>query len=159
MKPQVTFVVALKEARRWKRLWPLWSPQQRGRRSSFVGLPNLGINPCVPRACCCWDLCYHFYSCVSSSINIFLGFRLDLRSGDLSASKEQLQCVTLALGTGVVSYQSHKIHFSTCSTFPVGVGTSDSLRRSFWQHREFRPKLSGLLTVADKWLWVLCRIF
>ena len=63
-----------------------------------------------------------------SLLNFILGFGLDLRSGDLSASKEQPQCVTLPLGSGVVSYRSHKIHFSTCSTFPVGIGTSDSLR-------------------------------
>ena len=96
---------------------------------------------------------------VSSSPKLFLGFGLNLRCGDLSASKEQSQCFTLPLGSGVVSYWIHKVHFSTCSTFPVGVRTSNSLRRNFWRRREFRPKLSGLLTVADKWLWVLYRIF
>ena len=71
------------------------------------------------------------FLCVSSSLRIFLGFGLDLWHGDLSASKEQLQRVTFPLGSGVVSYQSHKIHFSTYSAFPVGIGTSDSLRRNF----------------------------
>ena len=65
---------------------------------------------------------------LSSSPTLLLGFRLDLWSGDLSASKEQPQHVTLPLGSGVVSYRSHKIHFSTCSTFLVFIGTSDSLR-------------------------------
>ena len=156
----MTFVVALREARRWRRLWPLWSPQQRERRSSFVGLPNLWINSCLPRAFCCCDLLD--ITCISLSPSLsshFLGFGLDLRSGDLSASKEQPQHVTLPLGSGVVSYRSHKIHFSTCSTFPVGVGTSNSLRWNFWRRREFWLKLSGLPIIADKWLWVLCRIF
>ena len=71
------------------------------------------------------------FLCVSSSPKIFLGFGLDLWSGDLLASKEQLQHVTLPLGSGVVSYRSHKIHFSTCSTFFVGVRTFDSLRQNF----------------------------
>ena len=41
---------------------------------------------------------------LSSSPTLLLGFGLDLWSGDLSASKEQPQCVTLPLGSGVVSY-------------------------------------------------------
>ena len=87
---------------------------------------------------------------LSSSPTLLLGFGLNLWSGDLSASKEQPQRITLPLGSGVVSYRSHKIHFSTCSTFPVGVGTSDSLRQNFGRRWEFRSKLSGLPTVANK---------
>ena len=41
---------------------------------------------------------------LSSSPTLFLGFGLDLRSGDLSASKEQPQHFTLPLGSGVVRY-------------------------------------------------------
>ena len=44
------------------------------------------------------------FLCVSSSLKIFLGFGLDLWSGDLLASKEQPQRVTLPLRSGVVSY-------------------------------------------------------
>ena len=64
---------------------------------------------------------------LSSFPTLLLWFGLDLLSGDLPASKEQTQHFILPLGSGVVSYQSHKIHFSTCSTFPIGVGTSDNL--------------------------------
>ena len=49
---------------------------------------------------------------LSSSPTLLLGFGLNLRSGDLLASKEQPQHVTLPLGSGVVSYQNHKVHFS-----------------------------------------------
>ena len=38
-----------------------------------------------------------------SSLTLLLGFGLDLRSGDLSASKEQPQHFILPLGSGVVS--------------------------------------------------------
>jgi len=38
---------------------------------------------------------------------------------------KQPQRFILLLGSGVVSYWIHKIHFSTCSLFPVGVGTSE----------------------------------
>jgi len=58
--------------------------------------------------------------CLSSSQTLLLGFGLDLRSGDLSASKEQPQHFILPLGSGVVRYVSLKVHFSTCSTFFVG---------------------------------------
>ena len=67
----------------------------------------------------------------SFSPKFLLGFGLDLRNGDLSASKEQPQCITLPLGSEVVSYQSHKVHFSTCSDFHVGAGTPGCLRRNF----------------------------
>ena len=127
----MTFVVALREARRWKRLWPLWSFQQ-GHRSSFVGLPNLGINPCVSRACCCCDLFYHICSCLFVFLsNSSLRFGLDLWSGDLPTSKEQPQHFTLPLGSGVVRYLSLKVYFSTCSEFHVGAGTPGCLRRNF----------------------------
>ena len=159
-KCQITFVVALREARRWKRLRPWWSPQQRGRMSSFVGLPNLRINLCV-LVLVVVEICAIIFVLVglSSSPTLLLGFGLYLWSGDLPASKEQPQHFILPLGSGVVSYRSHKIHFSTCSTFPIGVGTSDSLSWNFWRRREFWLKLSGLPTIADKWLWVLCKIF
>ena len=125
-------MVALKETRRWKRLRPLWSPQQRGHRSSFVGLSNLGINSCVPRACCCCDLFYHICSCWFVLLsNSPLGFGLNLQSGDLLASKEQPQHFTLPLGSGVVRYLSLKVHFSTCSEFHVGAGTPGCLRWTF----------------------------
>ena len=48
----------------------------------------------------------------SFSPKFLLGFGLDLRSGDLLASKEQPQHFTLPLGNGVVSYRIHKVHFS-----------------------------------------------
>ena len=53
---------------------------------------------------------------LSSSPTLVLGFGLDLRSGDLLASKEQPQHFTLPLGSGVVRYLSLKVRFSTCST-------------------------------------------
>ena len=87
---------------------------------------------------------------LSSSPTLLLGFGLDLRSGDLSTSKKQPQHFTLPLGSGVVRYLSLKVRFSTCSTFPVGVGTSDSLRQNFGRRWEFQSKLSGLPTVANK---------
>ena len=66
---------------------------------------------------------------LSSSSTLILGFELDLRSGDLPASKEQLQHFTLPLGSGVVIYLSLKVYFSTCSEFHVGAGTPGCLRR------------------------------
>ena len=122
----MTFMVALREARRWKRLRPLWSPQQWGRRSSFVGLTNLGINPCVPRACCCWDLCYHFCFCLSLSLpNFILGFGLDLRFEGISASREWPNIFTKPLGSGVVRLFIRKVKFGTAFVVHVGIGTSD----------------------------------
>ena len=50
--------------------------------------------------------------CFSSPSKHLLGFGLDLRSGDLPASKEQPQHFTLLLGSGVISYQNHNVHFS-----------------------------------------------
>ena len=41
---------------------------------------------------------------LSSSPTLLLGFGLDLRSGDLPASKEQPQHFILPLGSGVVRY-------------------------------------------------------
>ena len=153
----MTFVVALREARRWKRRWPLWSPQQQGCRSSFVGLPNLRINPCVPCACCCWDLCYHFCFCLSLSLpNFILGFGLDLWFGGISASREWPNIFTKPLGSGVVRLFIRKIKFGTAFVVHVGVGTSDSLCRNFWRRREFRPKLSGLLTLTNKFELSIC---
>ena len=48
---------------------------------------------------------------LSSSPTLLLGFGLDLQSGDLSVSNKQPQHFTLPLGSGVVSYRSHKIQF------------------------------------------------
>ena len=49
----------------------------------------------------------------SFSPKFLLGIGLDLRSGDLLASKEQPQCYILPLGSGVVRYLALKVHFST----------------------------------------------
>ena len=68
---------------------------------------------------------------LSSSPTLLLGFGLDLRSGDLSASKKKRQHFTLPLGSGVVRYVSLKVCFSTCSAILVGAGTPDCLRRNF----------------------------
>ena len=150
-------MVALREARRWKRLRPLWSPQQWGRRSSIVGLPNLEINSCVPRACCCWDLCYHFCFCLSLSLpNFILGFGLDLQFGGISASRGWPNIFILPLGSGVVRLFIRKVKFGTSFVVHVGIGTSDSLCQNFWRRREFRPKLSGLPTVGDKFELSIC---
>ena len=65
---------------------------------------------------------------LSSSPTLLLGFGLDLRSGDLLASKKQPQHFTLPLGSGVVRYLSLKVRFSTCSTILVGAGTPSCLR-------------------------------
>ena len=66
-----------------------------------------------------------------SSPTLLLGFGLDLRSGDLPASKEQPQHFILPLGSGVVRYLSLKVYFSTCSAILVGVGTPGCLRQNF----------------------------
>ena len=50
---------------------------------------------------------------LSSFPTLLLGFGLDLRSGDLPASKEQPQHFTLPLGSGVVRYLLLKVRFST----------------------------------------------
>ena len=68
---------------------------------------------------------------LSFSPTLLLEFELDLRSGDLPASKEQPQHFTLPLGSGVVRYLSLKIYFSTCSKFHIGAGTPGCLRRNF----------------------------
>ena len=68
---------------------------------------------------------------LSSSSTLLLGFGLDLRSGDLLASKEQPQHFTLPLGSGVVRYLSLKVHFSTCSEFHVFARTPGCLHRNF----------------------------
>ena len=83
---------------------------------------------------------------LSSSPTLLLGFGLDLRSGDLLASKEQPQRYILQLGSGVVRYLALKVHFSTCSEILVGAETPGYLRRNF---RLPGPKLSGLPTVTD----------
>ena len=57
---------SLREEGSWKRLRPLWSPQQRGRRNSFVGLPNLGINR-VSRVLTSITCDYSIYCCGCSS--------------------------------------------------------------------------------------------
>ena len=68
---------------------------------------------------------------LSSSPTLLLGFGLNLRSGDLPASKEQPQHFILPLGSGVVRYFSLKVHFSTCSAILVGARTPGCLRRIF----------------------------
>ena len=68
---------------------------------------------------------------LSSSTTLLLGFGLDLRSGDLLASKEQPQHFILPQGSGVVRYLSLKVHFSTCSENLVGAETPGCLRRNF----------------------------
>ena len=66
---------------------------------------------------------------LSSSPTLLLGFGLDLRSGDLLASKKQPQHFTLPLGSGVVRYLSLKVCFSTCSVILGSAGTPGCLRR------------------------------
>jgi hypothetical protein len=131
----VTFVVALREARRCKRLQPWWSPQQRGRRSSLVGLLNLRINPLshvlVVVVICLLLLAF----ALSLSPNLPLRVWSWSTIGGFLASRKWPNIFTLPLGRGVVSYQSHKVHLSTCSSFPIGVGTADSLCRNFWHVR------------------------
>ena len=68
---------------------------------------------------------------LSSSPTLLLGFGLDLRSGDLSASKKKRQHFTLPLGSGVVRYVSLKVHFSTCSSILIGAETPGCLHRNF----------------------------
>ena len=68
---------------------------------------------------------------LSSFLTLLLRFGLDLQSGDLPTSKEQLQHFILPLGSGVVRYLPLKIHFSTCSAILVGVRTLGCLRRNF----------------------------
>ena len=69
---------------------------------------------------------------LSSSQTHLLEFGLDLRSGDLQASKKKPQHFNLPLGRGVVRYLSLKVCFSTCSTILVGAGSPSCLRRNFW---------------------------
>ena len=61
---------------------------------------------------------------LSSSPTLLLGFGLDLRSGDLLASKEQPQHFILPLESVVVRYLSLKVRFNTCSAILVGAGNS-----------------------------------
>ena len=68
---------------------------------------------------------------LSFSPTLLLGFGLDLRSGDLTPSKEQPQHFILPLGSGVVSYLALKLHLSTCRKINVGVDTPGCLRRNF----------------------------
>ena len=65
---------------------------------------------------------------LSSSPTLLLGFVLDLRRGDLPASKKQPQHFILPLGSGVVRYLSLKVCFSTCCAILVGAGTPSCLR-------------------------------
>ena len=154
----MTLVVALREATRWKRLRPWWSPQQRGRRNSLSGVAE----PQDKLLCHVWLLFLRF-TCITCiclyTLTSFLGFGLDLWFRGLLVSRKALNILISPLDSGVVSCGSHKVHLSTYTSFPVGVGTTDSLRRNFWQRWKFWPKLSGLSTVANKWLWVLYRIF
>ena len=65
---------------------------------------------------------------LSSFPTLLLVFGLDLRSGDLPASKEQPQHYILQPGSGVVRYLDLKVHISTCSEILVGAGTPGCLR-------------------------------
>ena len=99
-----------------------------------MGLPNHGINSCVPHACCCCDLCYHICSCWFVFLpNSPLRVWTRLRSGDLLVSKKQPQHFTLPLGSGVVRYLSLKVRFSTCS----------ANSRRCWNSRLFASELLG----------------
>ena len=147
----MTFVVALREARRWKRLRPLWSPQQRGCRSSFMGLPNLMINSYVPRACCCCDLCYQ----ICSSWFVFLPNsppRVWTRSTKWwpSGVKEATPTLHLTTRSGVVRYLSLKVHFSICSAIVLGTETPGCLRRNFWV-----PKVPAQTIETSDYHWHL----
>ena len=136
----MTFVVTLREAKRWKRLRPWWSPQQRGRWSSLVGLPNLRINPCVQCACCCDCSRLLIFVCLSLSLpNIILGFGLDLWFGGIMASREWPNIFTKPLRSGVVRLFIRKVKFGTTFIVHIGIGTAD-VCRNFWRRREFRPK-------------------
>jgi len=68
---------------------------------------------------------------LSSSPTLLLGFVLDLRRGDLPASKKQPQHFTLPVGSGGVRYLSLKVRFSTCSAILVGFRTPGCLRQNF----------------------------
>ena len=65
---------------------------------------------------------------LSTCLSLILGFGPDLQIGGSLRSRKHLDNFILRLGSGVVSYWLHKVHLSTCNSFPVGVGTSDSLR-------------------------------
>ena len=69
---------------------------------------------------------YYLYLLVSLSTS-FLGFGGDLHFGGFSTLRKWSNILTLPLGSDVVSLGSHKVHLSTCSSFPIGVGTSSSL--------------------------------
>ena len=68
---------------------------------------------------------------LSSSPTLLLGFGLDLWSCGLPVSKEQPQHFTLPLGSGVVTYLSLKVYFSTYSEFHVGAATPGCLCQNF----------------------------
>ena len=131
----------MREARRWKRLRPWWSPQQQGRRSSFVGLSNLGINRCLYvlvvvlfAITCSW---------LSAFLSIyFLGFGPNLKSGVILASRDWPYISTKPLESGVVSDFILKIHIVTDFVVHVGVETSTSLRWNF-RHPEVPTQTAG----------------
>jgi hypothetical protein len=93
-----------------------------------VGLPNLRINPLSRVLVVVVVMCLVLlvFACLSLSTSL-LGFGLDLRFGGFSVSRKWPNISTLPLGSGVVSYRSYKVHFSTCSSLPVSVGTSETL--------------------------------
>ena len=87
-----------------------------------------------------------------SSPTLLLGFGLDLRSGDLSASNKQPQHFTLPLGSGVVRYLSLKIRFSTCSAILVGAGTPGCSGSSGPNRPDFRLSLTFDFEIMQKFL-------
>ena len=66
-----------------------------------------------------------------SPSSYFLGFGPNLQIGGAPRLRKHLDYFILPLGSGVVSYWLHKVHLSTCSSFPVGVETSNSLHWNF----------------------------
>jgi hypothetical protein len=136
--------------------WPLWLLRERkGGERDFdlsghlnnedVGTPLWGCRTSgqifVSHVLVVVVIClYYLYLLVSFPIS-FLGFGPDLRFRELSPSRKWSNILALPLGSGVVSYRSYIVHLSTCSSFPVGVRTSDSLCRNFWWCHRFWPKL------------------
>ena len=76
----------------------------------------------------------HVFGCLPLS-SYSLGFGTRSMEWWLINVKRVTQHLILPLGSGFVSYWHHKVHFSTCSSFPVGVASADCLRRKFWPKR------------------------
>jgi len=95
--------------------------------ASLSGEPNLRINPCVLCAYFCCDyLRLLVLHCLSPSpSSYFLGFGPNLQIGGTPRSRKHLDYFILLLGSGVVSYCLHKVYLGTCSSFSIGVESSD----------------------------------